>query len=91
MNDKYDFLKEQVKKQKPYMKWLRRAGAAAFSGVIIGVVVLLIMVFIYPRLDRAVNPKPTAQVDLGKNADSEAEDTQDALSRVSDGGRAGGI
>ena len=69
MNDKYDFLKEQVKKQKPYMKWLRRAGTAAFSGVIIGVVVLLIMVFIYPRLDRAVNPKPTAQVDLGKNAD----------------------
>ena len=84
MNDKYDFLKEQVKKQKPYMKWLRRAGEAAFSGVIIGVVVLLIMVFIYPRLDRAVNPKPAAQVDLGKNADREAQDTQDAVSTVSD-------
>lgn len=84
MNDKYDFLKEQVKKQKPYMKWLHRAGAAAFSGVIIGVVVLLIMVFIYPRLDRAVNPKPAAQVDLGKNADREAQDTQDAVSTVSD-------
>ncbi len=65
MNDKYDFLKEQVKKQKPYMKWLRRAGVAAFSGVIIGVVVLLILVFVYPKLDAAVNPKDTPRVDLG--------------------------
>ena len=65
MNDKYDFLKEQVKKQKPYMKWLRRAGVAAFSGVIIGVVVLLILVFVYPRLDAVVNPKDTPRVDLG--------------------------
>ena len=65
MNDKYDFLKEQVKKQKPYMKWLRRAGVAAFSGVIIGVIVLLILVFVYPRLDAAVNPKDTPRVDLG--------------------------
>ena len=65
MNDKYDFLKEQVKKQKPYIKWLRRAGVAAFSGVIIGVIVLLILVFVYPRLDAAVNPKDTPRVDLG--------------------------
>lgn len=65
MNDKYDFLKEQVKKQKPYMKWLRRAGVAAFSGVIIGVIVLLILVFVYPRLDAAVNPKDAPRVDLG--------------------------
>lgn len=75
MNDKYDFLKEQVKKQKPYMKWLRRAGAAAFSGVIIGVIVLLIMVFVYPKLDAAVNPKPATRVDLGKTAEKDTSDT----------------
>ena len=68
MNDKYDFLKEQVKKQKPYIKWLNRAGAAAFSGLIFSVVVLLVMVFVYPRLDRAVNPKDTQQVDLGMSS-----------------------
>lgn len=65
MNDKYDFLKEQVKKQKPYMKWLRRAGAAAFSGVIIGGIVLLILVFVYPRVNTAVHPENTPQIDLG--------------------------
>ena len=68
MNDKYDFLKEQVKKQKPYMKWLKRAGEAAFFGLIFSVVVLLVMVFVYPRLDRAVNPKDTQQVDLGMSS-----------------------
>lgn len=47
------------------MKWLRRAGVAAFSGLVFGTVVLLILVFVYPRLDRAVNPKNTPQVDLG--------------------------
>ena len=68
MNDKYDFLKEQVKKQKPYIKWLKRAGAAAFSALIFSLVVLLVMVFVYPRLDRAVNPKDTQQVDLGMSS-----------------------
>lgn len=77
MNDKYDFLKEQVKKQKPYIKWLKRAGAAAFSGLIFGAVVLLIMVFVYPRLDRAVNPKEVAQVDLGMNSSSDGNNLQD--------------
>ena len=65
MNDKYDFLKEQVKKQKPYIKWLKRAGAAAFSGLIFSVVVLLVMVFVYPRLNQAINPKDAQQADLG--------------------------
>ena len=68
MDDKYDFLKEQVKKQKPYIKWLKRAGAAAFSALIFSLVVLLVMVFVYPRLDRAVNPKDTQQVDLGMSS-----------------------
>ena len=78
MNDKYDFLKEQVKKQKPYMKWLKRAGVAAFSGLIFGAVVLLLLVFVYPRLDRAVNPKNTPQVDLGINSSSSDDSAQTA-------------
>ena len=76
MNDKYDFLKEQVKKQKPYMKWLKRAGEAAFFGLIFSVVVLLVMVFVYPRLDRAVNPKDTQQVDLGMSSSQNGNDGQ---------------
>lgn len=76
MNDKYDFLKEQVKKQKPYIKWLNRAGAAAFSGLIFSVVVLLVMVFVYPRLDRAVNPKDAQQVDLGMNSSQNGNNGQ---------------
>ena len=76
MNDKYDFLKEQVKKQKPYMKWLKRAGEAAFFSLIFSVVILLVMVFVYPRLDRAVNPKDTQQVDLGMSSSQNGNDGQ---------------
>lgn len=75
MNDKYDFLKEQVKKQKPYMKWLRRAGVSAFSGLIFSLVVLVVMVFVYPRVNAAVNPKKTPQVDLGVSS-SEKDSAQ---------------
>lgn len=77
MNDNYDFLKEQVKKQKPYMKWFRRAGGAAFSGLVFGTVVLLILVFVYPRINNAVNPKNTPQVDLG-TVSGENDNTQTA-------------
>lgn len=70
------------------MKWLRRAGAAAFSGVIIGVIILLIMVFVYPGLNAAVNPKKTPQIDLGvqepKNSSQIVESQPDMPSEVSD-------
>ena len=36
--------------------------------MIFSLVVLLVMVFVYPRLDRAVNPKDTQQVDLGMSS-----------------------
>ena len=78
MDENFDFLKEEVKKQKPYEKWLKRTGVAAFAGLVAGLVILLIMVFVYPRLDDAVNGEKKESVALAEQTSSLPENETEA-------------